>query len=540
MTVKQYILWLSGLTRGVRLRLLARVASGVLRVAVLMAFVLVCKQMVDVAVGSARGSLPLLAAAMAGCIVTQLCLGAVVSRLSVLVSAEASNRLRSEMFSRAMHALYGRGLHSSDVMERMRKDAETVTDLSCGAIPDVVVTAVQFAAAFSLLAMLDWRLAAVMTAIMPVALLAGRSFYRRMHRMSRQIRSLESSIHTHTQEHLRLRHLDAALSSRGRAVSRLDALQWRLLRLVKRRNCRSLQSRTIIQAGFAAGYATAFLWGVAGLSTGAVSFGVMTAFLQLVSQVQRPAVDLARRFPAFVYGMASAERVRRVLDAAVEEPAGVSECLEAPVGLRFDDVSFAYSADAPDVISSLTHDFRPGTVTAITGATGIGKTTLLRLALGLVTPRRGRIAFYNGSRSAEASPATRCNVAFVPQGNTLLSGTIRSNLRLADPDATDRDMREALEMACAGFVFDLPAGLDTPCGESAKSFSEGQAQRIAIARGLLVKAPVMLLDEPTSALDPATERRLLANFRALAPSRTIIIITHREAAASICTATLRL
>ena len=180
----------------------------------------------------------------------------------------------------------------------------------------------------------------------------------------------------------------------------------------------------------------------------------------------------------------------------------------------------------------------PGTCTAVLGETGAGKTTLIRLILGLIAPKNGKAEIYSSvNNSSLLSPLTRCNLAYVPQGNTLLSGTVRDNLRLGKLSATDEEMKEVLRMSCADFLFDTPDGLDTICGEHGTGLSEGQAQRIAIARALLRDCPVLLLDEATSALDPDTERQLLSNILS-DKQRTVIFITHRLAVKDYCDQTL--
>lgn len=579
MPLRSYIRLLVSLTSGHRLQLALRILCGLLRVGVLLLFVYLSKQMVDIAVtpGSSMPIAPL-AVAMIACVLFQIALGVGVSRITVAVTARCANTLRSRLFSCSMSAPYARSRHTSDIMERMKKDVDTLSDLAASAAPTALVTAVQLLAAFIFMAMLDWRLAVVMVAIMPLALLLGKSLMRRLRRLSIHIRRLESTTHTFAQEHLRLRLVDRAFSATPAAISRFDRLQFRLLRLIMRRNNCSLFSRTMIQIGFSAGYLTAFLWGVHGLSQGVITFGIMTAFLQLVSQIQRPAVELSRQIPGFIYGLASADRIADLLTPSLDDepskdcamarpvpsaPSGsrISEARtetttlplfhtltlnspSLPLGLRLSALTFQYPDASVPVIRSLTADIHPGTITAITGLTGAGKTTLFRLLLGFLTPTSGSITLYSalsGSRISEARtktsatsteiPLTSDPFAYVPQGNTLFSGTIRANLRLANPSATDTDLRRALTLACAEFVFDLPQGLDTRVGESATRLSEGQAQRIAIARALLrPSAPILLLDEPTSALDPTTEQRLLANLQTLIPSRTIIIITHRPTA----------
>ena len=222
--------------------------------------------------------------------------------------------------------------------------------------------------------------------------------------------------------------------------------------------------------------------------------------------------------------------------------------IDSPCGIRLEGVSYAYkseksvdtqASDARNVIHQLDFDFPPGSCTAILGETGAGKTTLVRLILALLRPQQGQLSIYNKVKSQALTPLHRCNFVYVPQGNTLMSGTIRDNLRLGKLDATDEEMVEALHKSCADFVMELPAGLDTLCSEQGGGLSEGQAQRIAIARSLLRNRSIMLFDEATSALDPETERQLLQNILS-SHDKTIIFITHRPAVVDYCDQVLRI
>ena len=277
------------------------------------------------------------------------------------------------------------------------------------------------------------------------------------------------------------------------------------------------------------------------MSAGTLTFGGMTAFLQLVSKIQGPARNLTKLVPAFVSVFTAAERLLELEENPLEEqgePVYMDDG-SGGVGIRLDNVSYSYDDADRNVINNLSFDFKPHTCTAILGETGAGKTTLIRLVLALMYPTTGGVYIYNNVATYRMSPLMRCNIVYVPQGNTLLSGTIRDNLRMGRLDATDDEMFKALDMACAGFVRELPAGLDSNCAEAGGGLSEGQAQRIAIARALLRKGSVMIFDEATSALDPETERTLLDNLLH-DHSHTIIFITHRPAVVDYCDQVLRM
>ena len=209
--------------------------------------------------------------------------------------------------------------------------------------------------------------------------------------------------------------------------------------------------------------------------------------------------------------------------------------MEGGAGIRINQVCYTYPGGHRRILDNLSCDFPLGSRTAILGETGAGKTTLIRLILALTSPQQGSVEFYNGSRSITASPLTRCNIVYVPQANTLFCGTIRSNLLMGNPRATEQEMREALHQACADFVFQLDEGLDTRCGENGNGLSEGQNQRICIARALLRGGNILLLDEASSALDTQTEVQLLGNLQAwMKPNQTLLFITHRPGVLKIC------
>lgn len=309
------------------------------------------------------------------------------------------------------------------------------------------------AAAFVFLMSLDAGLSWILLFIMPVALLASKGYVKKMRRLTKAIRSSDSRVQEIMQENLQHRTLINALERTPDITNELAEEQSNLQRQFMSRTDFSLFSRTAVQLGFAAGYATAFLWGVFGLKDGSVTFGVMTAFLQLVSQIQRPVLGLGQLIPSFVHSVTSAERLAEMSDLPSEEK-GRSVVMEGRLGIRFDSVTFSYPDGSGPVISDFSYDFRPGSSTAVLGETGSGKSTLVRLILALLLPDKGRISIYSsddvcpsaadslrspdspsssgsvsgsgspspsGSGAAEEatiSPLTRCNIVYIPQGNT--------------------------------------------------------------------------------------------------------------------------
>ena len=539
--INECIKWLWGASRGFRLSVVCCTLTGMLHVCVSLFFVFVCKHLIDIATGMSTDSLGLYIGGMAGCMGVQLLLSIVRSRLTSRTDIRLCNVLHSRLFVHLMESRWNgqETFHTGDLLNRIETDTASVTDAICRAVPVVCITIVQLGGALYFLSRLDMRLTGVLVFIMPVALLFSKSYVRKMRRMSREIRETDSRIQSHLQENLQHRIIVRTLEYTRQAVEKLGMLQTSLQGQVYRRTDFSVFSRSMVQMGFMTGYAVAFLWGVFGLRDGSVTFGMMAAFLQLVSQTQRPMVDLSRQIPAFIRVFTATERLAELTSLPLERQ-GNPIHLEGNLGIRISHLHYTYPGSEREVLADFSHDFHPGSLTVIVGETGVGKSTLIKLILSLVQPNEGKISIYNGQDVVEVSPQTRCNFSYVPQGNTLFSGTIRDNLLTGNPYATEETLCSALHTAVADFVFSLPDGLDTVCGEQGMGLSEGQAQRIAIARGLLRPGNILLLDEPSSALDSQTEAELLKRLAAEVKDKTVVMITHREKIAGLCSEVVRM
>jgi ABC-type multidrug transport system fused ATPase/permease subunit len=367
-----------------------------------------------------------------------------------------------------------------------------------------------------------------------MAILFGKLIARRLRQMTLDIRKDESRIQMQVQEGMEYNAVLRSLGSEQWVTGRLNSMQQRLHGNVMRRLRFTIIARTIMGCVFGLGYLMAFVWGGIGLRNGTITFGVMTSFLQLVGMIQNPILQLLNMVPAVIHATASIDRLEELEVSSnphQTSPRGGFSSLPLGGGgggsIRFEDVSFRYATGDREILSHFSHDFKAGSKTAIMGETGVGKTTLFRLILGFIEPTEGRVTVGG-------------ELCFVPQGNTLMSGTIRYNLQLANPEATDDELKAVLHTACADFVLDLPEGLDTELGERGSGLSEGQAQRIAIARGLLRPGGVMLLDEISSSLDEPTERELYSRLFAACPDKTMLFITHRPTVTEQCDETLNI
>ena len=538
---------LAAMGRPLRGRVLVSCIIGVVRIAASMGFVWVCKALVDIATGESRAPIGLYVGIMVGIMLVQVVSAVAYSWWEGMIVTKTQNSFRSEVFGHVLESeWHGReAFHSGDMVNRLEEDTRVVVDLLCTRVPEFIVTLVQLVAASAFLFVLEPQLLWVLLILMPVAAIGSKMFFKTIRKLTSLIRAKDSEIQGHMQENLQQRVLVKTLGCEERVTGRLDELQDDVMRNTIRRLNYNAGARSFMRIGFMAGYAAAFLWGVFGIRSGAVTFGMMTAFLQLVGQVQRPIADISRHIPAFIHSLTSVERLLELTDMAPEEK-GEDILFKGAPGIRIEDVTFAYT-DVPEGVEPLkvfehfSYDFKPGTVTAVMGVTGVGKSTLTRLVLALLRPAAGSVTLYDAECSVPSSPATRCNFRYVPQGNSLMSGTVRDNLLMANPSATENDMREALHLAVADFIFDLPDGLDTVCSEKGSGLSEGQAQRVAIARALLHSGGVLILDEATSALDRDTEDELLRRLsEKISGGKTILWITHRESVTSIADAVLKI
>lgn len=532
--------WLWRAWRGNQLQAILNAAIGLLSVVVSLAQVWAVQHAIDVASGHAEGSIYWSVGVMALLVLCGFALRICSIWVRNILGIKAQNRMQQRMLDRILRSEWTgkESHHSGDVLNRLEQDVGTVVSFLTETIPNTISVVAMFVGAFLYLFSMDKVLAFVIVGIIPVFVLLSKLYIGQMRRLTRQVRDSDSKVQSVLQETIQHRMLIKTLESDSVMVDRLESTQSELRHRVVKRTAFSVVSNFILNAGFSVGYLIAFLWAALRMADQTLTFGGMTAFLQLVNRIQGPARDLTRLAPVFVGVFTAAERLMELEENPLEEQ-GDPIPLTAPCGVRLEHITYAYDDGDSNVIEQLDFDFYPGSCTAVLGETGAGKTTLIRLILALLHPNEGKVILYNQQEQKELSPLMRCNFVYVPQGNTLMSGTIRDNLRLGKLNATEEEIKTALEMSCASFVMELPDGLDTVCTEAGGGLSEGQAQRISIARALLRNRPIMLFDEATSALDPETERQLLHNILSN-HDKTVIFITHRPAVVDYCDQTLHL
>lgn len=506
------------------------------------AIAIASKNMVDYAVADQLKRAGIAAAIFAGLILVNLLMGVGESLLSTRIAEAFSNVLRQRIFKRLSETewLSLTAYHSGDLLTRLTSDVNNITNCLVNVIPSICALGVQLVASFLTLLHYEPMLAILAFIMGPSTVLISRIWGRKLKHLQAKVQESESAYRSYIQEALQNFVIIKSFRLERDKQENLQNLHEARMNWILQRNRIMLAANSVMGSGYWAGYFLAFGWGAVRLSQRAISFGTLTAFLQLVQQVQTPFMGLARKFPQIIAMVASAGRLME-LETMPKEKRERQVPIRRNVGVRINEVSFYYT-EAKPILDKVTTEILPGELVAIVGSSGEGKTTLIRLLLALLRPSKGQVYFTDamGGRY-EASAATRDWVTYVPQGNTLFSGTIADNLRCGKMDATRKEMEEAARAACAWrFIEELPQGLDTIIGEQGQGLSEGQAQRIAIARAFLKKAPIMILDEATSALDRETEIDILCSVKQLCSNSTCLVITHRLSALKICSRVLRI
>ena len=498
------------------------------------------KFLVDVVIGKKEDQLLLAALAMAGSALISLGISNLSTRLHHRLSVDMTNAIRADVFDNVMDAGWQslNEFSNGDILNRFHGDVSTVAGSAISWLPGVIIAVYSFAATFAVI----WHYSPVMSLIAlssaPVILLLSRYLVEKQRTYRDEMMQTNSRMYSFETE--ALYNLDTVKSF---GIMDSFSMQLRELQMQYRRITLSwnmFQIRTNVFMAIlsllveyaAYGYALFLLWG------DQITYGTMTLFLQQRGALSGAFGGLVGIVPGFINCSVSAHRIQELMTLPREKHHGEEippKYFRGRLTLKLDQVDFAYE-DGEKVIETSDFEARPGQITALVGPSGEGKTTVLRLLLGIVEPKDGSCVFLSeDGQPLTVSSESRALISYVPQGNTLLSGTIAENLRLARPDATEEEMMAALQLACAWeFVEKLPKGISNDIFERGKGLSEGQAQRISIARALLRDAPVLLMDEATSALDVETERRVLQNILKKAPDYTVIITTHRPTVLSMC------
>lgn len=468
-------------------------------------------------------------------IIVSLILNGCSMFFSTIINEKFSFAIRKQVYDKVLNSYWLNisKYHTGDLMTRLTSDANTIASGISSNIPTIIALVFEVFTSFFTLLYYQPSFAYFAILIAPLGALSSIWLGRKLKRMQVKVQESESKYRSFLQESLNNILIVKTFCEEDYYSQRLSELRNERLYWIKKKSKMSLIASTIISFVFQSGYIVAFAWGSYMLSFNAITFGVMTVFLTLVGRIQAPLMGLANQIPQIVSILASTGRIIE-LQNIPEEPKEEPKLNPNSVGVHIQDLSFGYSDE--NILDNTNLTIHPGEFVAIVGESGIGKTTLVRLIMSFVTASHGQLLFYNSQGEYEAlSAGCREFISYVPQGNTLFSGTISENVRMGNRTATDADVIKALNSAVAyAFVSELPEGIYTVIGEHGLGLSEGQAQRISIARALIRNAPFLILDEATSSLDEETELAVLKNIRNITPNLTCLLITHRRSVIQYC------
>lgn len=527
--------WLFGRTKGRRAALAAIITGNAVFAAAGAAFSLLCRGIIDSAVSGDRNGILGYAAGLGGFVLLQLVLRLVCNSLSEYVRAGLEMDMRGKLFGKLLSAELSSvtKYHSGELLNRMFSDVKICADGIADILPAAVNMVTRLLCAGVIMVFLEPWFAVLFVAAGAVIFAVTRFFRGRLKGLHRQVQEKEGVVRSFLQESLESAAVVKVFGAEQKMLRRNDSNQREHYRIRMKRRAIGIISGAGFGLVFQAGYVLALVWGAFGIFSGGMTYGTLTAVLQLVNQIQSPFAGLSSLFPQYYAMLASAERVIELESLPEERKAARTLSYADFRSLEVSGLRFAYGEK--DVISHADFTLNRGETAALTGISGGGKSTLFMLLLGAYIPNEGAIRFFGSSGEYSPGQETRSIFAYVPQGNCLFSGTIRENIAfLSDGEISDEAVMKAARTACAEeFITQLPQGLDTRIGENGHGLSEGQAQRIAVARALYSGAGFLLLDEATSALDEQTERKLLENISAM-DGKTVLIVTHRPAALEIC------
>lgn len=499
------------------------------------------KYLIDIITGYQVEKLSLLICVMIGSSVFSLLFNSLISRISIKLSIHVNNDIQADIFDKIIDAdwLSLNAYSSGDILNRFNQDVSTVSSNAISWLPTIILALYNFVATFLVILHYDIVMALISFISAPFLFVISQQLLRKQREYNKKMREMNSELMTFEVE--TFYNVDT-IKSFGIAPYYGEKMRWwqqkykdisLVYNMFQIKTNILLSVLGMIVQFVAFGYCLFLLW------THTITYGTMTLFLQQRSNLSSAFNNVVSIIPSFLGSSVSAHRIRELVDLPKEVHIPESNELDAYVAdgfrLSMRDVSFSYRQDQT-VITDSCLQAAPGEIVALIGPSGEGKTTLIRLLLGLVQPQTGEVVIQTSNgHEVPMNAETRHLFSYVPQGNTILSGTIEENLLLAREDATEQEMIEALQIACAwDFVQKLPKGIHNPVGERGRGLSEGQSQRLAIARAVLRDAPILLLDEATSALDVTTERQVLKNIMTRQPNKTCIVTSHRPSVLNLC------
>ncbi|MBR2869469.1 MAG: ABC transporter ATP-binding protein [Clostridia bacterium] len=543
--------WLLGYASAYKLQIVFYIIVGLLGTVMGLGSSVASKHLIDAVVTHNNDTIVNAAIATIGLGVSQIVITGVLSRVAGIVATKINNNIRADVYEHMVLACWSdiRRYHSGELINRIEGDVATVSNSIVTFIPGVFTKTAQFVGCLAVVLYYDPTMAIFAFLSAPFLLVSSKFSTKMMRKYNQESREMNGKILSYCSESVQNLQTIKAFDITKRYVAQLrDLLE--TFRRIKLDHDRFSIAMTVCMSfiGLAVSY-LCYGWGVWRLWQGVITYGTMTLFLQVSGQLTSSFSSIVSLLPSAISIATAAGRVMEITNLPLEVRADSAEAEkmeemanEKGIIINCDNLTYTYDDGTEPVVREISFKARPGETIAFVGPSGEGKTTILRLILGLISPDSGDITMETtDGQSIAVSESTRRFCAYVPQGNAIFSGTIADNLRVVRPDATDEQIEEALRNADAwGFVEKLPAGINTEIGERGVNFSEGQVQRFSIARALLRDAPVIIMDEATSALDAETEENVLANMMKQYPNRTRIITTHRPSMLQYCTRVYRI
>ncbi len=539
----EYLTWLISFVKPwIALILLVSVANGMMSV-IGVGVAAVNKRVVDAATSSNPTFDGKVFALLVAVMAFNLIFSNAMSVFKTLLNERFGYGAKEEFYGRIMNAKWQKlsKLHSGDIMTRLTGDIDTVSSGLFSVIPSAFYIVFQLVTAFLVLYHYDAMLAVVVLLFAPVGLLISVFMSRIFAKYQKQSRENESAYRAFLQESVGNLVVTKSFTREEYNRERMRHFWEIRYGIIKKRAAASFGVGIAMGLIFSGSYLFAFGISLMRLVNGEITYGTVTLLLTLVGQIQSPVQSLQSLLQQLVAIIVSAGRIKEIWDMP-QETIEDEVCLEGMIGILADHIDFSYEENGKEILSDLSFDIAPGEIVGIVGSSGAGKTTIIRLLLALTEAKKGQVLLYDSAgHQTKISATTRKLISYVPQGNTLISGSIRDNLLMGNENATEEKMWQALEIAEASdFVRGLPLGLDSPISEKGGLVSEGQAQRIAIARAVIKTAPILVLDEATASLDLSTEQAIVENLKRACGDKTCIVITHRPSLLHICSRTLEL
>ena len=530
---RDYFKWLMDYTKPYIWKIVILMIISVAMTYVSIGYAIISQKMIDMAGGGELNG------KVIALFIFLMSLNLLVNTAMDLITAMMNERytfgIRKQIYDKILNSSWigTQKFHTGDMMTRMTSDAGNVANGMVNVVPEIIVLLIQLVSVFITLYLNSRFLAVFALCLTPFGMILTYVIGRQLKKLQVKVLETETAYRSFIQESLANILVVKAFSNEEKFSEKLTVLRENRFFWVWKKNKLATYSNLVLSGTFEVGYMFAFIYAANQIAKGEITYGTMTLFLTLFGRIQAPIASLARQLPGVTSIFSAAGRIMDIQDISNEKRLESVE-MEGAVGITVKDVSFAY--DKEDVLKDISFDIKPGEFAAIIGKSGIGKTTLIRLLMNFIDARYGEIEYYdNFGHKTLTSATAREFVSYVPQGNTLFSGTIRDNVLMGKLDATDEELWEALDIAvCREFIDKLPKGLDTVIGEKGVGLSEGQAQRIALARAMIRKAPFIILDEATSALDENTEAELLKKLGSIDPKPTCLLITHRNSILEYC------